>query len=101
VPNMNVLTRLVAIVTILSCFALQGRAQTSSATISGHLVDQTKGIVTNADVVLINQQTNVSIAKHVNANGDFNFPDVQPGTFTVIVKAPGFKELRQVDLVLS
>ncbi len=93
--------RSVAVVIVLSCFALPGRAQTSSATISGHIVDQSKGIVANADVVLVNQQTNVTVTTHSNASGDFTFPDEQPGTFSVTVHAPGYKELRQVNLVLS
>jgi hypothetical protein len=93
--------RLVAVVTILSCFALPGRAQTSSATISGHVVDQSQGVVAKATVTLINQQTNVIVTTQVRPNGDFIFADVQPGTFSVIVQAPGYKELKQVDLRLS
>ena len=93
--------RLVAVVTMLSCFGLSGRAQTSSATISGHVVDQSQGIVTRAKVTLINQRTNVIVTTQVRPNGDFIFADVQPGTFSVIVQAPGYKELKQVDLRLS
>jgi len=98
---MKSLLRLVAVVLMLSCFALQGQAQTSSGTISGHLVDQSGGAVTNAEVKLINQKTNVLVTTQVRSNGDFIFPDVQPGTFTVVVQARGYKELRQVDLRLS
>jgi Carboxypeptidase regulatory-like domain/TonB-dependent Receptor Plug Domain len=76
-------------------------AQTSSGTISGHLVDQSGGIVTDADVKLINQQTNVIVTTKVRSNGDFIFPDVQPGTFAIVVQARGYKEMRQVDLRLS
>src|SRR5579862_2590774 len=76
-------------------------AQTSSGTITGHLVDQSGGIVTNADVKLINQETNVIVTTKVRSNGDFIFPDVQPGTFTITVQARGYKELRQVNLQLS
>ena len=45
---MKPLLRLVAVVSMLGCFTLQGRAQTSSGTISGHIVDQSNGIVVNA-----------------------------------------------------
>src|SRR5947208_2411728 len=76
-------------------------AQTSSATISGHVVDKSKGAVAGAEVSLMNQQTNVVVGTQVNTSGDFIFPDVQPGTFTVTVKASGYKELRKVGLVLS
>jgi hypothetical protein len=98
---MRSLLRLVAVVIMLGCFALPGRAQTSSGTISGHLVDQSGGAVTKAEVRLINQATNVVVTTQVRPNGDFIFPDVQPGTFTVVVQAQGYKELRQVNLRLS
>jgi hypothetical protein len=98
---MKTISRLVSVVLVLSFSGLHALAQTSSATISGHVVDQSRGIVTSAEVTLLNQETNVTVTTHVLANGDFIFPDMQPGTFTVIVKAPGYKELRQVGLVLS
>jgi hypothetical protein len=99
--NMKSLLRRVAVVSMLGCFTLQGRAQTSSGTISGHIVDQSNGIVVDAQVKLINQETNVVVSTPVRSNGDFIFADVQPGTFAVVVNARGYKELRQVDLRLS
>jgi len=83
------------------CFAVSGRAQTSSGTISGHIVDQTDAVVPSAEVKLINQQTAVMVSTQVRSNGDFIFSNVQPGTFTVIVQASGYKELRKVNLQLS
>ena len=98
---MKFLLRLVAVVTILICFASHSRAQTSSGTISGHVVDQTGAVVVNAVVRLVNQQTAVQVTTEVRPNGDFAFADVQPGTFSVTVEAPGYKELRKVNLQLS
>ena len=93
--------RLATAIMMFLCFALLGRAQTSSATISGHIVDQSNGIVPNAEVRLVNQQTGVRVTTRVRSDGDFIFPDVQPGTFAVIVEAPGYKELRKINLTLS
>ena len=83
------------------CIAVSGRAQTSSGTISGHIVDQTDALVPSAEVKLINQQTAVMVSTQVRSNGDFIFSNVQPGTFTVVVQASGYKELRKVNLQLS
>jgi hypothetical protein len=83
------------------CLAASGRAQTSSGTISGHIVDQTDAVVPSAEVKLINQQTAVMVSTQVRSNGDFIFSNVQPGTFTVTVQATGYKELRKVNLQLS
>jgi len=76
-------------------------AQTSSATISGRVVDPSNAVVVGANVTLVNQKTNVAVTTHVLPTGEFIFPDVQPGTFTVTVDATGFKELKQTGLVLS
>ena len=98
---MKSILRLVAVAVMFGCLVLQARAQTSSATISGHVVDQSKGIVPGAEVTLVNEETNVTVTTRVLPSGDFIFPDVQPGKFTVIIRAQGYKELRQVHLVLS
>jgi Carboxypeptidase regulatory-like domain len=75
-------------------------AQTTSAAITGHVVDQSNGVVPNAQIRLVEQQTNVAITTRSNASGDFIFADVAPGTYMIIVTAAGFKELRKLDLVL-
>lgn len=82
-------------------FETAAHPQTSSATISGHVVDKSNGAVPGANVTLINQLTNVRVQTKVRPDGDFVFPDVEPGTFTVVVAAQGYKELRKVNLVLS
>jgi hypothetical protein len=86
----------------LGLFVLQQQAdaQTSSATISGTVVDQSGGVVPNASVKLIIQLTNVEVTTKSRADGEFAFPDTQPGTFTVVVDAKGYKELRKIDLNL-
>jgi hypothetical protein len=87
---------------MLACsLALSANAQTSSGTITGRVVDPSNSIVVGAEVDLLNQETGVMVATKVRSTGDFTFADVQPGTFTVNIKAKGFKEFRQVDLRLS
>jgi hypothetical protein len=76
-------------------------AQSSSGRISGHVVDQSGGVVVNAVVRLVDQQTNSEMTTKVQSNGDFIFPAVQPGTFKVVISAPGFKELQKDNLRLS
>jgi hypothetical protein len=85
---------------MLCCVVANGRTQTSSATVSGHVIDQSRGAVANAEVSLINEETNVTVTTRTNGSGDFVFPDVQPGTFSVLIKAPGYKETKKVHLTL-
>lgn len=86
---------------IISMYSVNSHAQTSSATISGYIVDQSKGAVPNALVKLVNQLTGVMVTTRARADGQFIFPDVQPGTFAVVVDAPGYKEVRKTNLRLS
>jgi hypothetical protein len=92
-----VIAAVVALGIIMSAGA---RAQTSSAAITGHVVDQSGGIVPNATVRLSEESTHVTLTSHTNEKGDFIFTNVEPGTYTVSVTANGYKELRKIDLVL-
>ena len=93
---------LFAIVLLTIVFATRlGVAQTSSGTISGRVVDASGGAVLDADVRLINELTGNIVTAKVQSDGGFVFPDVQPGTFTVAVRANGYKELVKTGLVLS
>ena len=98
---MKLVLRLIAMLSVFCFLNVQGQAQSSSGTISGHVIDSTGGVVVNADVQLINQNTSVVINTKVLSSGDFIFADVQPGTFVVVVKMAGFKELRKEGLRLS
>lgn len=81
--------------------AQQSSAQLSSATITGHVIDQSQGAVPNAAVRLVAELTKVTVTTQTNNTGDFIFTNAQPGAYTVIVTAPGYKELRKVHLVLN
>ena len=76
-------------------------AQTSSGTIIGHVIDQTGSNIANADVVLTNSLTHDSIRRKVDSSGDFVFADVRPGTYFVVVRSSGFKELRKDNVILA
>ena len=93
--------KLVAIMTMVGLFGISGRAQTSTGTISGRVLDQSGGVVANAEVQLTNEETNVTVGTKVLNSGDFILPDVQPGTYTVVIKMTGYKELRKQGLRLS
>src|ERR1700748_174436 len=93
--------KLIAILTMIGLFGIPARAQTSSGTISGRVLDQSGGVVANAEVQLTNEETNVTVGTKVLNSGDFILPDVQPGTYTVVIKMTGYKELRKQGLRLS
>jgi outer membrane receptor protein involved in Fe transport len=91
----------IAAAVLFSLAGATAHAQTSSATISGYIVDQSKGAVPNALVKLVNPETGVTRTTRSHANGAFIFPDVQPGTFEILVDATGYQEFVKKDLRLS
>jgi len=82
------------------CFAVQGGSQTSSGQISGRVVDPGGAAIKGAVVTLTNQATGEVRTDKTESSGEFVFVAVQPGTFTVNVSTPGFKQFEKHDLVL-
>ncbi len=76
-------------------------AQTSSGVVSGRVVDPQGSSVPDATVVLTQDLTGVKITGKTDASGDFVFPSVLPGRYSVAIQITGFKRLEKKDLVLT
>src|SRR3989442_1641091 len=85
----------------LVCCCQSANAQGLTGQISGTLTDPRGGVVPNAKVEVINQQT--AQARTVNSDGEGNFVATQllPGTYTLFVSVKGFKKFEQRDIVLT
>jgi trimeric autotransporter adhesin len=79
--------------------ASQVRAQTFQGGLRGTVKDA-QGVVPAATVVLINEETKVARETVSNAAGEYSFPAVAPGTYTVRANIAGFKtfELKGVRI---
>jgi hypothetical protein len=75
--------------------------QSSSGVISGRVVDSTDLAVLKASVTLANLATGDIRSLETDASGEFVFTSVQPGTYKLLVKAEGFKNLEKTGLALS
>ena len=93
--------RLAAIVYVCICISTYSSAQTSSGQISGRVLDPSGAAVAHADVTVTNQLTNDKRTAKTQSSGEFVVPALQPGTFTVSVKAPGFKSYEKHGLILT
>jgi hypothetical protein len=93
--------RVVAILALFLAVSGAVLAQTSSGTITGRVVDTSGGGVPGAEVRLINHATKDSRMLLSNQTGGFVFTDIQPGTFTISVKAQGFKQYDRRELHLA
>lgn len=66
-------------------------AQISTGSIVGVVEDASGAVVPNAEIAIKQTATGESRATRSNANGEFNVPFLQPGGYTVIATAGGFK----------
>jgi hypothetical protein len=68
-------------------------AQNTNATIRGQVLDPTEALVPNAQVVIVNQNTGVTVfSGKTDSAGAFVAPQVIPGTYRITVTAPGLKQ---------
>jgi hypothetical protein len=81
----------------------QLNAQVTSGNLVGNVYDPSAAIVSNAEVTVTNEDTNVSASTHTTSAGDFRFENLPVGTYTVIVSAAGFSktELKGVTIQLN
>jgi hypothetical protein len=70
-----------------------GWAQTTG-TIRGTATDPSGAVVPGASVTVIQSDTHVSRAKTTNESGDYEFPALPVGRYTLAAQAAGFREAR-------
>ncbi|MFZ0593660.1 MAG: TonB-dependent receptor [Bryobacteraceae bacterium] len=68
------------------------QAQVETADVLGAITDPTGSAIANATVTLVNQDTGVKSETKTGGNGDFTFPNVKVGIYTVTAEAPGFEK---------
>jgi hypothetical protein len=76
-------------------------AQTITGTITGSVVDASGAVAPGVTVQLRNERTDDVRATEANEAGDFVFTGVAPGTYTVIIEAKGFKQVKKTSLNIT
>jgi len=89
---------LLALFLILSCVGV--RAQ-ENAVLTGTVTDPTGAVVPTAMVTIINTQTSEARTDKANGAGLYEFPDLNSGTYTLKVSAPGFKVYEKTGIVMN
>jgi hypothetical protein len=69
-------------------------AQTSKGILVGVVRDTTGAVVPNAEVTVINQETNETRKTTTDEQGAYRVDAINPGTYEVNVNAPGFNAFR-------
>jgi len=75
--------------------------QSTGGRILGRVADPTGAVLSGVNITLTNQANGVSRGAQTNANGDYNFVEVQPGGYTVSFEMSGFKRNVQKDVTVD
>jgi Carboxypeptidase regulatory-like domain/TonB dependent receptor len=77
--------------------------QAVNATLLGTVTDVTGGVVPNAKVVATEINTGVSRSTQTNESGNYTFPDMAPGQYSVTVESQGFKKetRRNIEVIVN
>jgi outer membrane receptor protein involved in Fe transport len=101
--KLNSSTRLTGLCIALLCIAAMAlRAQsTTQGAIGGTAEDSTGAVVANAKITIHNDGTNAEKTVTTDQSGFFNFPLVEPGTYTVTIAAPGFGLVTEKQVIVQ
>src|SRR5882757_5767623 len=72
-----------------------------NAHIKGTVTDPAGAVVAKASVVATNEATGVKYTTESSATGEYLFPQLPIGTYTIKISAPGFKEFQATGIVLN
>jgi hypothetical protein len=88
---------------MLALMAKALHAQSTSATMTGFILDQSSAIISNAAVTLTNVNNGATASVHSNGAGLYRIQGLLPGTYRANVSAEGFKSLVKdgIDLHLE
>ena len=88
----KVLFSFLILIQVISFSTLNSGSVCSAAGIAGTITDQTGAVVVEARVVLREIATGIELKSLTEGTGQFQFDQVQPGSYTVSAGAEGFSE---------
>ena len=91
--------KLTALVMVTFC-VLAAHGQQSSGTLRGQVADEFGGLIVGATVTVADQ-TGVEKTATTDAEGNYAFPSLPPGRYTVRATAPGFASFENTDVEVT
>src|SRR5256885_681010 len=76
-------------------------AQFQRGTITGTVTDQTGSVIANSKITLQNAGTKEERSAMTDERGDYSFPSLLPGTYSVTAESGGFKTQMVNDIRLD
>jgi hypothetical protein len=96
---MRAIWRILLLVSLVTSCSLSW-AQNSSTSLRGTVTDPSGAVVPGATITLEYKEKGISLSKTADAAGDYQFPQLQPGKYTITAKATGFGEQTKVAELL-
>src|SRR5215475_5207687 len=85
----------VLLTTLLQVGTVRLAAQINSATITGSIVDNQRGVIPGATVTVTNEETQARKAVPSNDVGEYAVPYLAPGRYSLAAEKPGMAPYRQ------
>ena len=92
------MNRYVSVLLFSASFLL---AQSERGNITGVVTDASGSAMANVPVTIVNTATNSTERVSTTTTGEYNAPNLTPGTYRVEVSAPGFRGVVQNNIVLT
>lgn len=89
---------LLGIVAVLTVPSIWAQGVSGSASVAGTVTDTTGAVIPGASVVLLNVERGSEQEVSTNEAGNYAYPDITPGTYSVRVSSDGFQTREVTDL---
>ncbi|MBV8476568.1 MAG: TonB-dependent receptor [Acidobacteria bacterium] len=89
-----------ALVIVTLLFAAAVWAQTATTSVRGTVTDRSGAAVTNATILLSNPERATQRATTTGSTGQYEFLQLPPGTYELVVQAPGFRRYEEKNVQL-
>lgn len=89
---------------VIVCSFLCGTiwAQTSLTSLRGTITDATGAVVAGAQIEIVNQSSGQKLARIAGSQGEYQFPQLIPGTYLLAVSASGFgAQSKRAELLVN
>ena len=100
-PQSRTLLQSLMLVAVMGVGAPAIHAQDTTGTILGTVTDPSGASVPKAEVVVTNTQTNISTTVVTTDSGAYTVPNLNPGTYTVSIRMPGFQGANLSNIAIS
>ncbi len=91
---------ILALVTVVALGSAEAQGS-YQAQVRGTVTDQSGAIVTNTEVTITNDATNISQTAKSDEHGQYFFTGLRPAVYTVKAQAPGFRIAEKKNVVLQ